>query len=57
MENTKEKTPATAFDMKEILIQLLREDIVGIVWERGVTDFDFVIPCGKKFRITVEETR
>ena len=57
MEKTKEKTPATAFEMKEVLIQLLREDIVGLVCERDGTDFDFVIPCEKRFRITVEEAR
>ena len=57
MEKTKEKTPATAFEMKEVLIQLLREDIVWLVCERDGTDFDFVIPCEKRFRITVEEAR
>jgi hypothetical protein len=49
MEETKEKTPATALEMEKTIKELLREDIVGFIQETEGEGFLFYFALRKEF--------
>ena len=55
MEETKEKTPATALEMEKTVKELLRENIVGFIQETEGEGFCFTLPGGKSFHLLVRE--
>lgn len=54
MNKTKEKQVTTK-GVCEVLKELLKTHIVGVVQKEEGNGFDFYIPGGKLFRISVEE--
>ena len=53
MEETKEKTPVTAFEMQKAMKELLREHLVGITGETEEGALTFTLPGGQTFEIVV----
>ena len=53
MEETKEKTPATALELQNTIKELLRENIVGLVGETEEGGLTFALPGGQSFQIFV----
>ena len=53
MEETKEKTPATALELQNVIKELLRENIVGLVGETETGELTFALPGGQSFQIFV----
>ena len=53
MEETKEKTPVTAFEMQKAMKELLREHLVGITGETEEGALTFALPGGQTFEIVV----
>ena len=55
MKQTKEKKPATVQDVSLAMQNLMRNDLIGWVTERGEGEFSFSLPSGKHFMISVKE--
>jgi len=55
MRNKQERVTITKKDLAEVLQELLKENVVGIVQNEGANGFEYVFPGGKAFRVCVEE--
>ncbi|MBR1975437.1 MAG: hypothetical protein IKA20_06260 [Clostridia bacterium] len=54
MNETKEKNAAMAEEMTTLLVEFLRNNIIGFT-EKREGGFAFCLPGGKKFLISVQE--
>lgn len=54
MEETKEKKMATAVELAEMVRELLRENVVGLVGDIEGESFTFSLAGGQKFYLSVK---